>query len=70
MNENNTIFKGDRFLWGVYFVLCIIRIVEVYSSSRFLTRRRVDFLGPALRQISFELARPGLGLAVPFFPYK
>lgn len=37
MNENNTIFKGDRFLWGVYFVLCIISIIEVYSSSSFLT---------------------------------
>lgn len=43
MSENNTIFKGDRYLWGVYFLLCLISIVEVYSSSSFLTRRGGDF---------------------------
>ncbi len=55
MNENNMLFKGDRFLWGVYFLLCIISIVEIYSSSSFLTRRGGDFLAPAMRQIAFVL---------------
>lgn len=70
MNENNTIFKGDRFLWGVYFVLCIISIVEVYSSSSFLTRRGGDFLGPAMRQISFVLAGTALVVVMHNFHYK
>ena len=70
MNENNTIFKGDRFLWGVYFVLCIISIVEVYSSSGFLTRRGGDFLGPAMRQISFVLAGTALVVVMHNFHYK
>lgn len=70
MNENNTIFKGDRFLWGVYFVLCIISIIEVYSSSSFLTRRGGDFLGPAMRQISFVLAGTALVVVMHNFHYK
>ncbi|MBQ0073584.1 MAG: FtsW/RodA/SpoVE family cell cycle protein [Prevotella sp.] len=30
------IFKGDRIIWIIFFMLCIISIVEVYSSSSIL----------------------------------
>ena len=70
MRENNTIFKGDRYLWGVYFLLCLISIVEVYSSSSFLTRRGGDFLGPAMRQISFVLAGTALVVIMHNLHYK
>ena len=70
MSENNTIFKGDRYLWGVYFLLCLISIVEVYSSSSFLTRRGGDFLGPAMRQISFVLAGTALVVIMHNLHYK
>lgn len=30
------LFKGDRIIWIIFFLLCVISVVEVYSSSSFL----------------------------------
>ena len=31
------IFKGDKVIWMVFFFLCIISVIEVYSASAGLT---------------------------------
>ena len=31
------IFKGDKVIWMIFFFLCIISIMEVFSSSSSLT---------------------------------
>ena len=38
MNQKiNNIFKGDKVIWMVFFFLCMISIIEVFSASSNLT---------------------------------
>lgn len=53
------IFKGDKVIWMVFFFLCMISIVEVYSASSSLTYKSGMYALPALKH-SFLLL---LGLA-------
>lgn len=40
------LFKGDKVIWMVFFLLCMISIVEVFSASSVLTYRSQNYLGP------------------------
>ena len=33
LKQINNIFKGDKVIWAVFFLLCIVSIIEVYSAS-------------------------------------
>ncbi len=45
------IFKGDKVIWMVFFFLCIISIVEVYSASSQLTYKGGNYIAPILKHI-------------------
>lgn len=50
MNKKiGNIFKGDKGIWMVFFFLCMISIVEVFSASSGLTYKSQDFLSPILK---------------------
>jgi cell division protein FtsW len=52
MNKTlSNIFKGDKVIWMVFFFLCIISIVEVYSASSELTYKSSSYLSPVLKHI-------------------
>ena len=70
MNKENSIFKGDRYLWGIYFMLCIISIIEIYSSSSYLTRYGGNFLRPAMRQIGLVIFGVTLVVCMHNIHYK
>lgn len=38
------IFKGDKVIWMVFFFLCMISIVEVYSASSSLSYKSGNFI--------------------------
>jgi cell division protein FtsW len=40
------IFKGDKVVWMVFFFLCMISIVEVFSASSNLTYKTQNYMGP------------------------
>ena len=40
------IFKGDKVIWMVFFILCMISIVEVFSASSGLTYKSQNYIGP------------------------
>ena len=40
------IFKGDKGIWMVFFFLCMISIVEVFSASSGLTYKSQNYVGP------------------------
>lgn len=42
-------FKGDRVIWTVFFFLCIISIIEVFSASSGLSFKSGNYLGPVLK---------------------
>ena len=47
MNKRiGNIFKGDRVIWMVFFFLCMISIVEVFSASSGLTYKSQNYIGP------------------------
>ena len=40
------IFKGDKVIWMVFFFLCMLSIVEVFSASSGLTYKSQNYIGP------------------------
>ena len=55
---NNTlgnIFKGDKVVWMIFFFLCIISIVEVFSASSSLTYKGGNYWSPIIKHISILL---------------
>ena len=56
------IFKGDKVIWMVFFFLCLISIIEVYSASAQLTYKAGSYTAPVIKHI-FLLAL-GIGAMV------
>ena len=47
MNKKiGNIFKGDKVIWMVFFFLCMISIVEVFSASSNLTYKSQNYISP------------------------
>lgn len=46
------IFKGDKVIWMIFFFLCLISIVEVYSSSSTLSYKSGNYWWPAVKHTS------------------
>lgn len=42
------VFKGDKVVWMIFFFLCIISIIEVYSASSSLSYKGGNFWGPII----------------------
>ena len=36
-NRLSAIFKGDKVIWMVFFFLCLVSVIEVFSASSSLT---------------------------------
>ncbi len=46
------IFKGDKVVWMIFFFLCIISLIEVFSSSSSLTYDKTSYFGPFIKHSS------------------
>ena len=44
--KSGNLFKGDKVIWMVFFFLCMISIVEVFSASSNLTYKSQNYVGP------------------------
>lgn len=49
------IFKGDKTIWMVFFFLCLISIVEVYSALAMLTFKGGSYIMPMVKHIGLLL---------------
>ncbi|EGQ12672.1 FtsW/RodA/SpoVE family cell cycle protein [Prevotella nigrescens] len=47
----NNIFKGDKVIWMVFFILCMVSIVEVYSASSTLSYKGGNYWAPLLKHV-------------------
>lgn len=45
------LFKGDKVIWMVFFFLCIISVIEVYSASSQLTYKGGSYIAPVLKHV-------------------
>jgi cell division protein FtsW len=57
------LFKGDKVIWMVFFFLCMISIVEVFSASSNLTYKSQNYMGP----IVYHAAMIFVGVIVAVF---
>ena len=51
--NTNKIFQGDRVIWIIYFFLCMISLIEVYSAASTLSYKTGDFMAPLFKQAVF-----------------
>ena len=51
----NNIFKGDTVIWMVFFFLCVISVVEVFSASSELTYKGGNYMAPILKHMALLL---------------
>ena len=58
----SNLFKGDKVIWMVFFFLCIISIIEVYSASSSLSYRGGNYWSPIIYHCS--ILAVGIGLMV------
>lgn len=50
MNKTlRNIFKGDKVIWVVFLLLCLISLIEVFSASSHLTYGHASFIDPILK---------------------
>lgn len=50
MNKKiGNIFKGDKVIWMVFFFLCMISVIEVFSASSGLTYKSNNFIEPIMK---------------------
>jgi len=57
MNKRiGNIFKGDKVIWMVFFFLCMISIIEVFSASSNLTYKSQNYMGPIVYHTAMIIA--------------
>ncbi|MCR5158143.1 MAG: FtsW/RodA/SpoVE family cell cycle protein [Prevotella sp.] len=63
MNKKlGNLFKGDKGIWTVFFFLCLISIIEVFSASSTLSYKSHNFMEPIIYHAGMLLA--GLFLTI------
>ena len=63
MNKTlGNIFKGDKVIWMVFFFLCIVSVIEVYSASAQLTYKAGDYVTPMIKHIGLLFV--GIGFTI------
>lgn len=67
---NGSVFKGDKGVWMIYFFLCMISLVEVYSASSRLTFEGAHHWTPMVSQAGFLLVGLVVILLVHHIPCK
>ncbi len=63
-------FMGDRVIWVVYFFLCIISLVEVFSAASTLAYKSGSFWNPLIKQACFLAAGTVLVIIVHKVPCR
>ncbi|MDP4238831.1 MAG: FtsW/RodA/SpoVE family cell cycle protein [Bacteroidota bacterium] len=63
-------FKGDATLWIVFFSLCILSIIEMYSASSTLAYKASNHATPVLRHVGFLAGGVLIAFLVHTIPYR
>ncbi len=51
--KSKRIFQGDPVIWVVFFLLCMISLVEVFSAASTLSFKTGDYMAPLIKQVLF-----------------
>ncbi len=64
------IFKGDKVIWSVFIILCVISLVEIFSATSTIVYRQQNQWGPILRHAMFLIGGVGVIILIHNIPYK
>jgi len=62
--------KGDATLWIVFFFLCVLSVIEMYSASSTLAYKASSHMGPMLRHVGFLTGGVIIAFLVHLIPYR
>ncbi|MBF1068989.1 MAG: FtsW/RodA/SpoVE family cell cycle protein, partial [Prevotellaceae bacterium] len=63
-------FVGDFAVWAVFFSLCIISLVEVYSAGTYLAIEAHSYFSPLVRQMSYLALAALAAFVVQFIHFR
>ncbi len=64
------VFKGDKVIWMVFFFLCLISIIEVFSASSGLTYKSQNFIMPMIKHSGIILVGLVFTIVVSHIPCR
>ncbi len=70
MNLFNKIFKGDKVIWIIFLMLCLISVTEVFSAASTLTYKSGDHWAPILQHSILLMVGAVIVVLVHNIPYK
>ena len=62
------VLKGDKAVWMIFFFLCCVSIIEVYSASSRMTFSSGNHWGPLINQFTFLVAAFVIVLVLHYVP--
>lgn len=70
MEEKRKILKGDKYIWGAFFGLCLISILSMYSASGTLTYNSDNIYDPIIKHAKFLAGSTVVVFLVHYVHYK
>ncbi len=70
MDLLKSIFKGDKVVWIIFLLLCLISIVEVFSASSTLAYKSGDYWAPITKHSIFLMVGTLIVVIFHNIPYK
>ncbi|HMM17747.1 MAG TPA: FtsW/RodA/SpoVE family cell cycle protein, partial [Petrimonas sp.] len=64
------IFKGDKVIWLVFVILCVISLVEIFSATSTIVYKQQNQWGPILRHTMFLIGGVGVIILIHNIPYR
>ena len=70
MDLLKSLFKGDKVIWVVFLMLCLISAIEVFSAASTLTYKSGNYLAPISQHCTYMMLGAGVVLLVHKVPCK
>ncbi len=70
MDLIRSIFRGDKVIWLIFLMLCLISVVEVFSASSTLTYKSGDHWRPITQHCVLLMFGVFIALGIHCIPYK
>lgn len=64
------VFKGDKVIWLVFVILCVISMIEIFSATSTIVYKQQNHWGPILRHSMFLLGGFGVIILMHNVPYR
>ena len=70
MDLLKSLFKGDKVIWVVFLMLCMISVIEVFSAASTLTYKNGNYWVPISQHLLYMMIGAGVVLLTHNMPCK